>query len=98
MDDVEREVVGLDLFTGVASVVTGLLLIGSLGFLADLWWVGVLSAAIAGGLMAASDRSRAGVDALFAGGVLAMAGVVFAVSADAGGIGPGWRRRRSWGS
>ena len=75
MDDVDRTVVGLDLFTGLASV-TGVLLVGGFGIATHRWWVGVFAAICAGALLAAADRTPAGPYVFRAGGGLGVAGVL----------------------
>lgn len=77
MSPVERKVVGLDLAVGLSTVTVGLLIATGVGIAAGWWWIGVLAAVGTGVLTAASDRSRPGLWLLVAGGVLAMAFVVW---------------------
>lgn len=88
MDDVDRNVVAMDLGVGLTNVFVGVVVAGGVGFQARWWWVGVLGATCAGLLLAAADRSRAGLWALLVGGGLLVAGVGWALYADARGIVP----------
>lgn len=72
-----QRVVGLDRTVGLSTVTTGLLLVAGVGLADGWWWVGALAAVGAFGLSAAADRRRLGRWLLVAGGVLAMAFVVW---------------------
>ena len=87
MDSLDRKIVAFDAFIGATSVGTGATMAGA--FAAGRWWVvAVVGGAVTVALVAAADRSRAGVWAMFAVGVLGMGGVVWAVTADAAGVIP----------
>ena len=88
MDDVERKIVGMDLVVGLSNVTVGFLVAAGVGVAAGSWWVGLLAAACAAALLAAADRSRAGIWALLGVGGLVIVGVAWPISADAGAVVP----------
>ncbi|GGL51086.1 hypothetical protein [Halocalculus aciditolerans] len=80
LDDSERRAVAVDFITAGSAVVVAALQLRSFHPPFAPWVAGVAAVATAG-LLAAADRSRAGVYALVAVGVAAILGIVWAVAA-----------------
>lgn len=78
----ERGLVLQDLALAASNFVLFLLLVDTLPT-AGGWWYAAIVAIVAGGLLAAADRSRAGLWALIVAGVAAMGAIVWATVADA---------------
>ena len=88
VDDVDEKIVGLELTIALANVGLGVMLAGTVAFDAGRWWVGVLVAVCTGLLLAAADRSRTGLRALWIAGGVSVVAIAWAWYADAMGLIP----------
>ncbi|WP_267641341.1 hypothetical protein [Haloarchaeobius amylolyticus] len=61
MDETAKRIVAVDLFVALSNVGTGLVIADTFPAAAEYAWVGVAVAVLATVLVAASDRSRAGM-------------------------------------
>jgi apolipoprotein N-acyltransferase len=71
---VRRKIVGVDMFIAALNIAIGIMM-GTAAFAAELWWVGLVVAVVTVVLLAAADRSRAGIWAMvavFAVGMVAL--------------------------